>query len=302
MAVTYGIDVSKWQGVINWEKVKNSGKVDYVILRAGIGTSRDVKFEANYHGCKKYGIPVGAYWYCKAKTEAQARTEAETFYNFCKDRSFEFPIYYDVEEASVLALGKTLVSKITKAFCNALEAKGYFVGVYASKSHLDSYMDDEIRNRYTIWVAHYGVSKTTYKGAYDMWQKSDKGAVQGITGQVDLDECYRDFPSTIKTLGKNGFEKTVVKPVEEFTPEKPVDANVKPAEEMTIPEKPVVKKHVKVICKSLNIRMGPGTSYRAVGLTYYGNIHVIQEEKDGWIRIGDKGLWISANPNYVKKL
>ena len=135
-----------------------------------------------------------------------------------------------------------------------------------------------------------------------MWQKSDKGAVQGITGKVDLDECYRDFPSTIKTLGKNGFKKIVVNPVEESTPEKPVDANVKPAEETTTPEKPVVKKNVKVICKSLNIRMGPGTSYSAVGVPYQGNIQTSEEEKDGLIRIGDKGLWMSANPNYVKKL
>ena len=204
----YGIDVSKHQGNVDWSKVKASGKVEFAILRAGIGTAKDIRFEAYYQGAKENNIPVGAYWYSYAVTTAQAVQEAEAFLNVIKGKQFAYPLYFDLEEPKQFALGRNQCSEVAKAFLNTLEKAGYFAGLYASKSHLEDYVTQEVRNRYTVWVAHYGVKQTTYSGAYGMWQYSDKGTVSGIPdNQVDFDICYKDYPALIKNAGLNGFSK-----------------------------------------------------------------------------------------------
>lgn len=211
----YGIDVSKHQGNIDWNKVKASGKANFAILRAGIGTEKDVKFEEYYQGAKKNNIPVGAYWYSYAVTTAQAVQEANAFLNAVKGKQFEYPLYFDIEEAKQFALGKNKCSEIAKAFLATLEQAGYYAGIYASKSHLEDYLTEEVRKRYAVWVAHYGVSQTTYSGQFGMWQYSDKGTVSGIPdNQVDFDACYKDYPTVIKNAGLNGFAKSVEKNVE----------------------------------------------------------------------------------------
>lgn len=216
----YGIDVSKHQGNIDWNKVKASGKANFAILRAGIENSKDVRFEEYYQGAKKNNIPVGAYWYSKAVTTAQAVQEAEDFLNAVKGKQFEYPLYFDIEESKQFALGKTKCSEIAKAFLDTLEKAGYYAGIYASKSHLEDYLTEEVRKRYAVWVAHYGVSQTTYSGQFGMWQYSDKGTVSGIPdNQVDFDACYKDYPTVIKNAGLNGFAKSVENSVE--TVEKP---------------------------------------------------------------------------------
>lgn len=194
-----GIDVSKWQGAIDWKSVKT----DFCIIRAGIGTAKDVKFEANYAGCRSAGIPCGAYWYLKATTTDAAEREAVACINALSGKCFEYPIYADIEMSAQFKRGKDACTAIAEAFCAKLENAGYFVGIYSSKSHLENYFTDAIRKRYAVWVAHY-VKSTSYKGA-GMWQKSDKGNCTGITGNVDLDECYIDYPAIIKAAGKNGF-------------------------------------------------------------------------------------------------
>lgn len=323
MTTLYGIDVSKWQGNINWDAVKSSGKVDFAILKIGSGrvaTQKDRTFEKNYASAKAAGIPIGGYWYSYAMSPQEAHQEAKACLECMKGKTFEFPIYFDVEEDKQLRLGKQAVSNIIRAFCEELETAGYFVGVYTSKSHFNSYVDEDCKTKYTSWVAHYGVQKTNYSGPYDIWQKSDKGSIPGISGNVDLDECYRNFPHIIKNLGKNGFTKgdteklnetteksTLVKPAEEQTaPEKPVENLVKPVEEQKAPEKPVkeTKKlfDVKIICNSLNIRTGPSLSAKAVGVARNGEVYAIVEEKNGWGKIADKNLWISILTKYVKKL
>ena len=207
----YGIDVSKHQGNVDWSKVKASGKVEFAILRAGIGTAKDIRFEAYYQGAKENNIPVGAYWYSYAVTTAQAVQEAEAFLNVVKGKQFAYPLYFDLEEPKQFALGRNQCSEVAKAFLNTLEKAGYFAGLYASKSHLEDYVTQEVRNRYAVWVAHYGVKQTTYSGSYGMWQYSDKGTVSGIPdNQVDFDICYTDYPTVIKNAGLNGFEKTAV--------------------------------------------------------------------------------------------
>lgn len=205
-----GIDVSKWQGNIDWKAVK-SKSVEFSIVRAGYGREKsqiDRKFEANYSGCKAAGIPVGAYWYNYATDVEGAKLEAQACIAALKGKQFEFPIYYDIEEKATLETGKENVSAIARTFCEALEKAGYFVGIYSMKSALDGYFTDEVKKAYTVWLAHVGVERSSYSGSYDMWQYSWKGTVEGIKGEVDLDYCYKDFPKIIKDAGLNGYKKT----------------------------------------------------------------------------------------------
>ncbi|MEE5994686.1 MAG: glycoside hydrolase family 25 protein [Oscillospiraceae bacterium] len=205
--VKYGIDVSYHQGEIDWNKVKNSGKADFVILRAGIGLKKDVRFEEYYANCKKLGIPVGAYWYSYATTGAKAIQEATCFLDAVKGKQFEYPLFFDIEESNQFSTGIANCSYVARTFCEALEKAGYYVGIYASKSHLEDYLTAEVRERFAVWVAHYGVGQTSYSGQFGMWQKSDTGRIDGISGDVDLDECYIDYPEIIQGRGFNGFEK-----------------------------------------------------------------------------------------------
>ena len=201
-----GIDVSRWQGNINWSAVNT----DFVIIQAGYGrelSQKDSQFENNYNGCKAKNIPCGIYWYNYAKTPEDAEKEAAACLEIIKGKKFEYPIYYDVEEQSVLSLGKAKVSAIIRAFLKKVEAAGYFVGLYMSASPLNNYVEDDIKNRYAVWVAHYGVNKPSYSGSYGIWQKSSTGKVSGINGDVDLNESYADYPAIIKNAGLNGFKK-----------------------------------------------------------------------------------------------
>ena len=199
-----GIDVSVWQGAdIDFNKVKKSGK-NFVIIRAGCGNNKDTYFESNYKKAKAAGLNVGVYWYAKALTEKASTTEANHVLDAIAGKQFEYPIYYDIEQKEILAKGKTFCSNIAKNFCSILEGKKKFCGIYASKSYFDNYFTDEVKKKYTIWVAQY-YSKCTYTGPYKIWQHSSKGSVSGISGNVDLDISYEDFPSIIKKAHLNGF-------------------------------------------------------------------------------------------------
>lgn len=204
-----GIDVSKHQGKIDWNKVKASGKVNFAIIRAGYGkaiSQKDVQFENNYKGAKAAGIPVGAYWYSYALTPAEATAEAITFLKVLEGKQFEYPVFFDIEEQNALATGKNNVSAIIRAFCGEMEKAGYWVGIYASRAHIQSYMDSDVQKRYTLWAAEWG-SKLNYTGEVGLWQYSESGKVDGIAGNVDLDICYVDYPASVKSAGKNGFAK-----------------------------------------------------------------------------------------------
>ena len=199
-----GIDVSHHNGLIWWNKVKT----DFAIIRAGYGKSqhqKDRKFDYNYAGCIANNIPCGAYWYSYATTVEEAREEAKAFLTVIKGKKFSYPVFYDVEEEMTLSCGKEKVSEIISAFCEEVEKAGYFVGVYMSSSALTSYVTEEVRNRYSIWVAHWGVKNPSYEGTYGMWQFSAKGAVKGINGDVDLDKSYRNFPSVMLKNHLNGY-------------------------------------------------------------------------------------------------
>lgn len=198
-----GIDLSCHNGSIDWTKVK----ADFVILRAGYGKETnqvDSRFEEYYAGAKANGIPVGAYWYSYAMSIEEAIQEADVFISTIKGKQFEYPVFYDVEESKQFELGKEKLSAIICAFLERVEAAGYFVGLYGSASSLTTHTADDIKRKYAIWLAHWCES-TNYSGAYGIWQHSCKGKVDGISGDVDLDKCYVDYPERIKAKGLNGF-------------------------------------------------------------------------------------------------
>jgi GH25 family lysozyme M1 (1,4-beta-N-acetylmuramidase) len=213
-----GIDVSKWQGRIDWSLVKNDG-VQFAMIRSTFGWgqgSEDFLFKTNYENAKKVDMPVGVYHYSYARTPEEAVKEADFCHSVIKGKKFEYPVAYDMEEAGVASLGKERVSAIAKAFCERMQSYGYYVCIYANKHWLENYFTDEIFDKYDIWLAQW-TTRPDFNRVYGMWQKSSKGRVEGISGYVDLNEAYKHYPSIMKNNGLNGYEKTQKKP---YKPEK----------------------------------------------------------------------------------
>lgn len=203
------IDVSVYQGDINWDAVKADG-VEVAILRAGYGrtaSQKDTSFERNYKEAKRVGIKVGAYWYAYAEDVADARREAAACMEVIKGKKFEYPIYYDVEEGYILNKGSNFVNSIIQAWHDELRANKWYSGLYMSKSHIDNLVDPDLAYKYALWVAQW-TSVCTYTGDYGMWQYTSSGYVKGISGRVDMDWCYKPYPETIMNGGYNGYTKT----------------------------------------------------------------------------------------------
>lgn len=217
------IDVSHWQGNINFNEVKASG-IEGVIIKAGgsdAGFYTDSQFESNYTKAINAGLHVGAYYFvgknCLSYEDGIA--DADRFINIIKNKKFDLPVYMDVEAQAQGQKEKVTDSII--GFCNELEKNNYYVGVYASdisgfKDRIDL---SRIEGVYSLWVARYG-SEPTYVKNYDMWQYSDSGKVNGINGNVDMDECYKDFPTIIKYGGYNNYNADEPAPVQ---PTKSID-------------------------------------------------------------------------------
>lgn len=244
---TQGIDVSIWQGYnIDFNKVKAAG-INFVILRAGFGkyiSQKDPTFETNYKKAKAAGLNVGAYWYSYAGTdtrlsnaqgEADAKREAEIFLEAIKGKTFEMPLYFDLEERTQFNRGAAYCSKITEIFCGALEKAGYFAGLYISRAPLQQYINANTAKKYALWIAEYN-SKCNYGGAYGIWQNTSTFRVNGTSGNIDHDFCYVDYPKIIKNGGFNGYPKPKAeeKPkTETKTENKTQNTAAKPAEEKT---------------------------------------------------------------------
>lgn len=208
-----GIDVSKYQGQIDFNAVKKSG-VEFVIIRAGFGSyisQKDPCFEQNYARAKAAGLHVGAYWFSYANSPEAAAQEARTCAEAIKGKQFDFPIYYDLENEPKsnyypFSKGKEHCSKLVDTFCKELEKLGYFAGLYISRSPLQTHITKEVAERFALWVAEYG-SKLNYTGDVGIWQNSSTGRIVGIVGNVDTDISYIDYPSIITKGGFNGFKK-----------------------------------------------------------------------------------------------
>lgn len=210
---TWGIDISRWQGDYNLTQAKAEG-VKFVIVKGGGGDDglyKDSQFENNYKKAKNLGLPVGCYWFSKATTIAEAVKEAEYFYNNClKGKQFELPVYMDVENKSMLNVGKANLTAIIKAFCDYLEEKEAWVGIYSSLSYFSSYMNDKDLQSYAHWVACWGNScNYPYPNSFGMWQfggETNKIRSNKVAGQVtDQNYMLVDYPAMIKERGKNNF-------------------------------------------------------------------------------------------------
>ena len=188
-AVGYGIDVSKHQGKIDWNKVKKAG-VDFAIVRCGYGQDQtdqdDTYWYTNADACEKYEIPFGTYLYSYADTVAKAKSEAKHVLRLIKGYDLSYPIYYDLEESSIRnKLSKTKIADIAEAFCDTIEAAGYEAAIYSNTDWFTNYLTDKRFNQWDKWVAQYN-DACYYEGEYSMWQCSSKGKVSGINGNVDL--------------------------------------------------------------------------------------------------------------------
>ena len=206
-----GIDVSYHNGEIDFEKVKT--QVDFVIMRSRYGNktddSKEVKFDIYYEDAKKNNIPVGTYWYCYALTPEEALIEAQTFMKKVKGKKFEFPVYYDVEEPSVLETGSENVKNMINTFCGELEKNNYYCGVYGSLNRFKDLFPAEIYQKYAVWVAAWMEERPVIDGtSWGIWQYTSDGSMDGVESErVDFDLAEINYEPIIKFLGKNGYEK-----------------------------------------------------------------------------------------------
>jgi len=201
-----GIDVSKWQGTIDWEKVKQDG-VDFAILREGYGKENpnqiDKRFEENYKKAKAAGIPVGVYHYSYADSVEDAKLEAEFCLKNIAGKQLEYPVVFDIEDKEQLKLTNQQRTELCKAFCETIEKAGYYAMIYCSLNWWNNYLDNQELGKYDLWLAHWDVGQPAV--SCGIWQKSERGIIDGIAGNVDLNESFKDYPSIIKQKGLNGF-------------------------------------------------------------------------------------------------
>ncbi len=189
-----GIDVSSYQGSIDWKKAKDGG-VEFAVIRSSFAQNRiDKCFAANLNGCEENDVPYGFYHYSYALTPEEAAAEADFFLNTVSGSAPELPLFLDFEESSQRALPLAKQAEIIDTFCEKVASAGFKAGLYANKSYLETLKNayPELLDKYYIWVAQWNVA-TTYSGHYDIWQNSSTGKVPGIAGNVDTDICYTDF-------------------------------------------------------------------------------------------------------------
>lgn len=194
-----GIDISKHNGNIDWNAVKNSG-VQYVILRCGYRGSasgvlvEDQKFKSNIQGATAAGLKVGIYFFSQAVNEVEAVEEASMTLSLIKNYRITYPVYIDVESANGRADGisKAARTSVINAFCQTIRNSGYTPGLYANKNWLTEKIDTGALGGCKIWLAQY-VAAPTYGGRYEMWQYSSRGSIAGIKGNVDLNVSYMGY-------------------------------------------------------------------------------------------------------------
>ena len=228
------IDVSEWQGVIDWEKAKSS--IDGAILRAGYGkTGVDKYFTRNASECNRLGIPIGAYWFSYAKNAEEAKAEAKALLAAVRPYKMELQLAFDFEYDSVsnakkagVTVTRDLCSSMVHAFCQTIEAGGYWALNYANPDFLSRYFDATVATRYGLWLAQWpakvDVTKPPRTCAIWQWGGSN---IPGITPghTVDTNESYQDFKTIITEKGLNNLKPVYADengdPIYEYTQAKP---------------------------------------------------------------------------------
>ena len=205
------LDVSRWQGSINWDKVKASGLVSGVMIRA-MGNSKEGKryidpyFARNYAECTRLGIPVGVYGYFKATTKAQADKELALFKQALGGRAFQLPVAVDIEDKLQAALSKSALTDIVAHCLSVVESWGVYAMLYTGLNfgQTNLYMGGAALKPYDVWLAAYRTKKPAPDWAFGMWQYTSSGKIPGVSGPVDLSHAYKDYAAIIqrKGLGK----------------------------------------------------------------------------------------------------
>ena len=238
MAEMKCIDVSEWQGTIDWKKVKSAG-YNCAILRAGFGRSasqKDKELERNYTNATQAGLKVGFYWYSYAVDKADAIKEAKACLQVINGKISDMPVYFDMEESSMTKLGKAKLTEMAKAFCEEIKKNGYSAGVYSNPNWFTNYLDyKQLSSLYSIWLAQY------YKEAQfecDIWQYSSEGSVNGVAGNVDVNIIYNEsiirrenedaqmsfetalLQALLRQAYAQGIVKTFVKPIDNVSTSK----------------------------------------------------------------------------------
>lgn len=193
-----GIDVSKWNGDIDWDRVKNAG-AEFAIIRAGYRGSvtgtlvEDPYFNINMRGAAVSGVPVGVYFFTQAVNEVEAVEEASAVLELIREYKLDYPVFIDTEGAGgngrADGLDVETRTLVCEAFCRTIANAGYDAGVYGSRNWYNNNLHADQLENYCIWLAEYR-SAPLYQGYYHMWQYTSKGSIDGIEGNVDMNVSY----------------------------------------------------------------------------------------------------------------
>ncbi len=202
----FGIDVSAYQGDVDWEAVAADG-ISFVILRAGTSNGKDTRFEENYLGAKAAGLYVGSYFYSYALDEESVLADAVLFAEWLSGKTFDFPVFLDLETEEQSLLPDGALGALAESFLSFMTDAGYFCGVYSSESWFEDWLDrEQLGGRDALWVAKWTESGTLSQNmseCYGLYQYSETGRVAGINCTVDLDVCYIDYPSLLQNWNGN---------------------------------------------------------------------------------------------------
>ena len=309
-----GIDVSSYQGDIDWKQVKESG-IQFAILRSTLKSGKpDSKFIEYIKGCDNNKIDVSVYKYSYALTENQAITEANTVISLLNGRKCK--IWLDLEDESQTQLGKSGILKIANAFIKTCENKGYSVGIYCNLNWVKNYIDDSLK-KYDLWIARYGKNSGQLEEKYKpnvnekIWQYSSRGKIPGINGDVDLNILYNDTihssTPTIKNIVKvnttlnvrnkpNGTIVDKLKNGDEVDISNYQNGWFEIGKDRWVSADYIHNTYGIVTANTLNIRSGAGTNYQDIGdLKKNENVRVLKES-NGWYLVlcGTRYGWASA--------
>lgn len=197
------LDVSKWQGSINWDKVKASGLVSGVMLRVlgskGGKPYLDPYFARNYAECARLGLPVGGYYYTCAVTQRQTEEELAALKTALRGKTFQLPLAIDVEDPRLRSLAPAKLSALVAEAAAQLEAWGLYAMVYTYTNFADTALDMAAFAAYDLWIADYRGTRPARR--HGMWQYTSSGKIPGVSGPVDLSHAYKDYASIIQRAG-----------------------------------------------------------------------------------------------------
>ena len=197
------LDVSKWQGSIDWDKVKASGLISGVMLRVlgskGGKPYLDPQFERNYAECARLGLPVGGYYYTCAVTAPQRDAELAALKATLAGKTFQLPVAVDVEDPKLRGLGPAKLAALVAQAAARLEAWGLYAMVYTYANFAATALDMDALAAYDLWLAHYRGKRPTRP--HGMWQYTSEGRIPGVNGPVDLSHAYKDYPAIIQRAG-----------------------------------------------------------------------------------------------------